>query len=505
MFRRARRAALVLCLLLAPAAAAHGQQGATAPQATSGFITRSGSSLQLDGKPFRFSGPNVEWLGLAAYGPHDAMGPRYPSHFEIDDVLDTAKAMGAKVVRSQTLGDSVGCELCIEPQLGVFNPKAFDTIDYTIEAARARGLRLIITLSGDCATCAMSGAGEYLKWLKKPDPKLFFTDPDLIAAYKAHASAVLNHRNSLTGVVYKDDPTIMAWENCNLCSLGVVWTTSSRDMTPYLPWIDIVGDYIKSIDPKHLYLDTTGFFRFDPAALEARTPDMVTWEYYQHWDKHFPGQTTTIKSFMDDADAVAAHGKVFIVNEYGWDKTNWKTQADFQALLTALETNPNVSGDSYWALQAHAENFGWQPISANSNDPEFARNGESGHWWSVYYGGVKTLANSREDMRTRAEQLRTHAYAMSGAATPPHTVPKPPVITTKGRGLIGWRGSAGAVDYSIQRRMGGAAPWQTICERCATDADAPWIDHAAPERLGAQYRVIAHNADGVASEPSAPR
>ena len=504
MFGLAKRALFLVCLLLAPTLA-HGQQPVGAPAAASSFVTRSGGSLQLDGKPFRFSGPNVEWLGLTAYGPHDPVGPRYPSRFEIDDALDTARAMGAKVVRSQTLGDTVGCELCIEPELGVFNPKAFDTIDYAIKAARDRDLKLIITLAGDCATCTLSGAGEYMKWLKKSDPKLFFTDPDLIAAYKAHVAAVLNHKNGLTGVVYKDDPTIMAWENCNLCGLGVVWTTTSRDMRPYLPWIDIVGDYIKSIDNKHLYLDTTGFFRFDPAALEARTPDMVTWEYYQHWDKHFPGQTTTLQSVMDDANAVTAKGKVFIVNEYGWDKTNWKTRENFQALLTAMQGNSKVSGDLYWALQAHAPNFGWQPISADTGDPKFAREGESGHWWSVYYGGRDTLANSREDMQARVEQLRAHAYVMAGVPTPPHAVPKPPVITTKARGLIGWRGSAGAVTYSVQRRPGGAAPWETICDRCATDADAPWIDHQAPERLGAQYRVIAHNADGVASEPSAPR
>ena len=63
-------------------------------------------------------------------------------------LMDTAKEMGARVVRSQTLGDSVGCELCIEPQLGIFNPDAFKAIDYAIKAAHDRGIRLIITLGG---------------------------------------------------------------------------------------------------------------------------------------------------------------------------------------------------------------------------------------------------------------------------------------------------------------------------------------------------------------------
>src|ERR1700746_3740192 len=125
------------------------------------FVKRDGVRLTLGGETFRFGGPNIEWLGLEAYGPLDSMGPRYPSHFEVDDAMDTAKAMGARVIRSQTLGDSIGCPKCIEPKVGEFNPEAFQHIDYAIKAAHDRGLRLIFTLVGDCANCDAGGAGEY--------------------------------------------------------------------------------------------------------------------------------------------------------------------------------------------------------------------------------------------------------------------------------------------------------------------------------------------------------
>lgn len=117
-----KRFAFILATVAVSISIAFGQQSSQSEDLRSEFVTRTGTSLQLSGKPFRYSGPNIEWLGLEAYGPHDPIGPRYPSHFEVDDVLDTAKEMGARVVRSQTLGDSVGCDLCIEPQLGVFNP-----------------------------------------------------------------------------------------------------------------------------------------------------------------------------------------------------------------------------------------------------------------------------------------------------------------------------------------------------------------------------------------------
>lgn len=156
------------------------------------FVQKTGTKLTLGGADFRYSGPNIEWLGLEAYSPLDSMGPRYPSHFEVDDAMDTAKAMGARVIRSQTLGDSVGCDLCIEPKPGDFNPVAFKSVDYAIKAARDRGLRLIVTLSGDCANCVLSGTGEYFKEKGVAGETAFFTDPAIIAKFEKHIAAVLN-------------------------------------------------------------------------------------------------------------------------------------------------------------------------------------------------------------------------------------------------------------------------------------------------------------------------
>lgn len=474
------------------------------------FVQRSGNKLTLAGANFRYSGPNVEWLGIEAYGPDDSMGPRYPSHFEVDDALDTARMMGARVVRSQTLGDSVGCDLCLEPKAGVFNPHAFETMDYAIKAAHERGLRLIITLVGDCSNCELSGLGEYLLWKGQRDYERFFSDPQIIAEFEEHIGALLNHKNVFTGIAYKDDPTILAWENCNVCGLFVA-AASLGNAESHLAWIDKIGSFIKSIDKKHLYEDNSGFFLFDPKALEVKGTDMVTSEYYPHWDALFGmGQKTTAETFSKHAAMVTAKGKVYVANEYGWDVTDWPSREDLQKVLTTLEADTNVSGDGYWALQAHADKFGWQPISAPTNNVAYAKWGESGEWWSLFYGGRKTLVDSAEDMQARAELLRNHAFAMAATAAPQHPVPAAPIITFKGIGILGWRGSARAVVYSVQRRTGDSAQWETVCDRCATDADTPWADEKAANSsmaslFSTRYRVIAYNADGKASDPSVER
>jgi mannan endo-1,4-beta-mannosidase len=483
-------------------------QGAAQTAHNEEFVQRSGTKLTLGGADFRYSGPNIEWLGIEAYGPDDSLGPRYPSHLEVDDVLDTAKMMGARVVRSQTMGDSVGCDLCLEPKAGVFNPEAFKVVDYAIKAAHERGLRLIISLVGDCSNCEMAGEGEYLLWKGKRDFRQFFTDPEVIAEFEEHIRAVLTHKNVYTGIAYKDDPTILAWENCNVCGIFVA---SPGKTEPYLPWIDTIGSFIKSLDKKHLYEDNSGFFLFDQKALDATTPDVVTSEYYPHWDALFGGgQKTTAETFSKHASTVTGKGKVYVVCEFGWDVTDWPTREDLQKGLNALESDPKISGDGYWALQAHADKFGWQLTPAPAKSVSYAKWGETGEWWSIFYGGVKTLVDSAEDMQARAELLRTHAYVMAGLPVPPHPVPAPPVITFKGIGLLGWHGSAGAVVYSVQRRLGNSAQWETVCDRCATDADTPWVDADAEKSsitnlFATKYRVIAYNADGKASDPSAER
>ena len=98
-------------------------------EALSGFVTRSGTQLMLNGHPFRFAGANMHWL------PFDN-STSYTSQFRVNDGLDTASEMGISVVRSHNLGISVGCSNCIEPQLGVFNETALVHDDYVIKEAK---------------------------------------------------------------------------------------------------------------------------------------------------------------------------------------------------------------------------------------------------------------------------------------------------------------------------------------------------------------------------------
>src|SRR5438270_4890541 len=329
--RRLAPCALLVALLCTPASTAAPKQSAGS------FVTRSGARLQLAGRPFRFGGANVEWLGLAGYGPFDPTGPHYPSHYEIDDALATARELGARVVRSQTVGDSVGCDLCTEPALGQFNPRAFEPIDYALRSARAHGLKVIPTIIGDDARAGGSGC-VYLRWrgIDVPNCSLvdmapFWTDPAVLRDVEQHVTVLLNHVNVYTHGAYKDDPTILGWDLLN----------GGGSPTP---WTKQISRYVRSLDRHHLILSGA-------ANVALKTVDACVSFVYPHWSLPL----SFVRRWIDACRSV---GKPYVVYEYGWDVTNYPTQAALKGFLASLRSDPEIAGDAFWALQAHADEPG---------------------------------------------------------------------------------------------------------------------------------------------------
>ncbi len=472
-----------IVLILVPLAA-----GAPRASSTSAFVTRSGAILELAGQPFRFGGANIEWLGLAGYGPADPSGPHLPSHYEIDDALTTAKEMGVRVVRSQTMGDSVGCDLCLEPALGQFNQAAFERIDYALRSASDRGIKVIPTIVGDDARAGGTGC-VYLRWrgISVPDCTIidmapFWTDQTVIGDVEEHIKALLDHVNVYTGVAYKDDPTILGWDLLNGGGSPTPWTRQ-------------IAQYVRSLDPNHLIL--SGAANVGLAAV-----DVCVSFVYPHWNLPL--------SFVQNwIDACRSAGKPYIVYEYGWDTTNFPTRPSLSGFLARLRSDPEIVGDAFWALEAHAGGHGWMPIPADTSDPATARTGESGQWWAMYYTGIPTLVMSAGDMAARAQIIRANNYALDGVRLPRHATPPAPVMTSAvytpspAAVRVYWRGSAGAQNYTLQRASAAAGPWKTLCKRCATDLDDGFVD-SSPGARRSWYRVVPYNLDGKAGPASKP-
>ena len=379
------------------------------------FVVRSGSQLLLKGKPFRFSGANIYWLGL----DENVDGIDYPTRFRVDDVLATAQEMGATVVRSHSLGISIGCPLCIEPSPGVFNEVALQHVDYAIMSAKRHGLKLIIPLV-DNFHWYHGGKHTFTDWRGITDENQFYTNATVVGDFEQYISHILNRVNSLTGITYKDDPTILGWETGN-------------GLTAPPDWVQTIARYLKSIDPNHLVIDGNSGQSHDS---ENFTRDLALSNVDIYTGQYYPLNTAELNK---QADQASQANKVFIAEEYAW---NNKGAGDSLArFLMAVEKNHAITGDLFWSLFGHNDTFGY----VQHNDG-----------YTLHYPG------DTADMQERVKEIRNHAYTMRNMPVPAYRMYGELLITTTTPRLA-WRGVAGAFWYIVERSSSGLnGPWHLL-------------------------------------------
>jgi mannan endo-1,4-beta-mannosidase len=301
-------------------------------------VETPGASFVLDGEPFCFVGTNNYYL---SFKPHEM----------VDDVLQASKALGLKVVRIWANIDKGSLDGSVPSVDGpgdkegvyfqywdpvakrpVYNDGAtgLEHLDYVLDRAKKLDLKLMLVLTNNWRE--FGGMDQYLTWYGQKQHHLFYTDPKVIRAYKDWAAHLVHRKNTLTGVVYRDDPTIFGWELANepRCinfkdfDVRSGWTTATLT-----GWADDVSNYLHSIDPKHIVsvgdegmMKKGGGFGYDgsdgadhEALLALKGIDFGTFHLYpDSW-----GQSVRWGSqWIDDHLAAArAAGKPTLLEEYG--------------------------------------------------------------------------------------------------------------------------------------------------------------------------------------------
>jgi endo-1,4-beta-mannosidase len=127
-------------------------------------------------------------------------------------------------------------------------------------SAQRHHIRVILTMEnywGD-----YGGIQQDASWLGLANKLQFFTDPQAQAYYQQYVSHLVNRVNTVTGIAYKNDPTIFAWELMNEprmdCSDDPTPTHQYCDPSGQTlrSWVSTMGSYVKGLDPRHMV--TTG-------------------------------------------------------------------------------------------------------------------------------------------------------------------------------------------------------------------------------------------------------
>ena len=430
------------------------------------FITAQNGRLYDGSTEFRFLSWNIPNLlivedNFAWNAPHDWL---LPDAFELQDALATVRQMGGTVVRTYSLPILRADESPEIPKYilgnGQYNETAFRTLDLALKIARDQGVRLIIPLINNWPW--QGGREELAAWRHLPK-EAFWTDPQLIQDFNTMTRQVLTRTNTLTGIRYCDDPTILCWETGN-------------ELRGPASWTQTVAHFIKSVDTNHLIMD--GYdVKIRPEVLAMPEIDIVT-------THHYPGgadKLSMAEAIRKQAAQVAGR-KAFIVGEFGFVNS-----AEMIAAMQAITDSP-AAGGLLWSLRFRNRTGGYYWHS----EPDGANLYKAFHW-------PPSPVGNPYDETTLMHAVRRHAYAIRGQSVPVLPVPAAPrLLPFTDPGQIAWQGSVGAAFYEVERATATNQTWTVL----ATNVDEAFTQYRpvfCDENVLAgtwYYRVRAGNMSG---------
>ncbi|KAJ1417201.1 Glycoside hydrolase, family 5 [Sesbania bispinosa] len=218
----------------------HSHKGGGGRRLRGSFVQRNGTHFILNGKPHYLNGFNAYWsMSIASY-PYTSS--------KVTTTFQEASLHGLNVARTWAFNDGGDKALQISP--GSYDEDVFKALDFVISEAGKYGVRLILSLVNNWND--YGGKNKYVQWARERGENVnndddFFTHPVVKQYYKNHVKAVLTRNNTITGLAYKDDPTVFAWELMN----------EPRSQSDYSgksiqDWVSEMAVYVKSIDSNHL-------------------------------------------------------------------------------------------------------------------------------------------------------------------------------------------------------------------------------------------------------------
>ena len=291
----------------------------TPPPSPSGFVTRSGTQLSLNGSPYRFTGLNIYnansmnncWYTLGSGSSLDS---------SLADIGAGKEAFRAWFFQYEAT------------QNGVRDWTAFD---HTLAVARSRGVKVMATLVNQWGEC--EGWNSYADGYKGESwyangYRTVPTSPGMSATYREWVAEVVTR--------YRNDPTVLAWQLVNEAEAKTAYGGSCSSTAPgtLKAFTTDMAALVKSIDPNHLLsLGTIGSGQCGAAGSAFRdlhsVPGIDLCEYHDYQSGAVPG---------DQWNGLAARllqcgelGKPLFVGEVGVKTSQGGTLPGRAALLAA--------------------------------------------------------------------------------------------------------------------------------------------------------------------------
>eukprot|EP01025_Chloroclados_australasicus_P037705 TRINITY_DN3853_c0_g1_i1.p1 TRINITY_DN3853_c0_g1~~TRINITY_DN3853_c0_g1_i1.p1 ORF type:complete len:675 (+),score=87.40 TRINITY_DN3853_c0_g1_i1:175-2199(+) len=230
-----------------------------------------GKFVQVQGTQFIYNGQPFYFMGMNAYQLVNIERNLNPG--DTDIAFQKAKDLGLQTIRLWAFSDE------IRKSPTEWDEKTFEALDSLVNKAKQYDLKVVLALLNyweqfngtDSQVTMVKGT------IKGYTIEDFYTNEEVKLLYKSHACKIINRVNSISGVKYRDDPTIMSWNllneaRCTNCNGGQQHSGLLGGLVS--EWMDEMAAFLKSIDPNHLV--TTGmegfFGRFSPMSVLGLNP-----------------------------------------------------------------------------------------------------------------------------------------------------------------------------------------------------------------------------------------
>lgn len=406
---------------------AHAEGDTSIASPRSGFVQVRGTDLVVNGNPYHFLGVNL-WYAMNLGSPGEG-GDRARLRRE----LDRLESLGVTNLRIMAGSEGPASEPrrvtpALQPAPSTFNEDLLRGLDFALAEMEKRNMRAVLCLNNFFQWTG--GMAQYVSWATGTDipypheadhtwgdfqnyATRFFANEQAQQPFFELIYTLIHRRNAVTGEVYHEDPTIMAWQLAN--------EPRGFDRSEeYVEWVDRTAGVIQALDPNHLVsLGGEGtLFPVTQTQFErvSRLPEidyltahlwLENWGWYdpQAPDSTFSRGVGRMMGYVTHQVSLARDiGKPIVFEEFGVGRDGGQYDPDaptmyrdrfYQILFemlhkAAMEGEPVAGGNVWsWTGEARAPEPGefWAPGDPFTGDPPHERQG----WYSIYMSDTTTL------------------------------------------------------------------------------------------------------------------
>lgn len=374
---------------------------------------------------YRFIGANY-WYGM--HLGSEAFGDRQRLKLELDQLAQ----LGIQNLRVMACGEGPSdapwrVQPPLQPKPGVYEEQLLEGLDFLLSEMGKRKMRAIVCLNNFWPWTG--GMAQYQSWttakdIPYPPPAEqgnwlrymaftanFYGNEAAIQLFNDHIRKIVSRINTINGLAYSNDPTIMSWQLANE-PRGIL------SQKKYRKWIKSTAALIKSMDKNHLVsLGSEGHtssklagnrFKKDHAFAQIDYTTIHIW--VQNWMWYDPKRAATdfqsamtkARAYYEEHARIAEElNKPMVLEEFGMARdeddhdpqatTQWRDRYFREVFGWMLEENSHLAGCNFWAWagsgRPRSPKTVWRVGDDYIGDPPHEYQG----WYSVYDQDQSTL------------------------------------------------------------------------------------------------------------------